>query len=803
MDSSREIAKLKQALKRIEVGKRSFAEESQRVIQAQKTAIDKLRKDNESYESSIAYNVKQSGIGAQLRNSSSGSSSQTAGDDSSNARQQELLELLDTFSRKVHVEHTQLDLLSQELEIRQAKALSLRKATGGSEGARAINVAGVKQIKLLEARVERATKRFNDTVASGRHVRDEIEALARRRSGVMNTISKLEREVSALHGEALSLSDAARIALEAASEADAQAAAIRAADDRERLAFEMERRELKKTQIAEKKLLEAQARRMQRALERAEGVEATKGGGQGGSVESNPEKNSGNCGSETSELSDEQFIERLAAISGLPKVTSSALPRLVSYFLNLESSNLQRFNACAQLSRRCKELDAKAAEAEANMRELQLDAVMAKQESVTLTLSRRDAAAARAKEAEDKCVLLEARMKDLHEATRYALRALGAPPVDNDEGMKFINSLKINTDLGRSNSSSSSKNEPQSKGHVGVAASALRSGSASHGAGSLAQQIGSGSISTSGLPPRPPSSIRRAALPSPGHVEGWNSYGSAHDGSREDVRDHFKTNNSNNSNSNNTYLSRPASGQGDFFKPFKASLNADDEEEDGKEGGDIKIIQSAGIVEEADNNGTQASLNNVDDEDGSQIQEGKGDASFMATSDPGDVIHLKEKQWQTLALDLSRLESRAHSLLTINKIIMGKAGGMSVSSVGSNTVGGGELSPHKGLNPMLGSKPSRLKLEASRPASRQASGAFGKTAVAVAAAAAGIVLPCSLRKGSAGSRRGGKDTSLRDAGGKSEVDSRDSDEDDDDDDDDSMPLSREQLQARIVSKMMV
>ncbi|KAG2491925.1 hypothetical protein HYH03_009660 [Edaphochlamys debaryana] len=410
-NGSATVHELQARIRELEATRKSRAEEAQRIIASQRTTIDRLRAENHRLGSDLA-NVGNTDAAAYAQ-MVTGAVPRPAGlTPAQTERSDKLMEVADTYQRKIDVEQRQLESLEREVELAQAQLLAAQRDVGGHSGSRNIQVAPAKAVKALETRLEQAQKRFNEHIAANRDLKQQIDAATRRQAGMEQVRAQLEREVAAVAAELQAVHEASRVAQDAKQEAFTQLQALRVAEDAEVAAFEAEMRELAVCQNTDEQLLEAQAARLMKVVAAADAAEE---GGAGGGEPLDLDTLEQGAGVEAAA----QQLQRAAGLSSLPET--------LRHYAALEQASFDAFTACNEASERIAGLQREARELQAEIRSLETEAVAGRQsEAIRVVLCKRDAAHRRAEGILERRLAVERRVTMLRTGVLSCLRKLGA-----------------------------------------------------------------------------------------------------------------------------------------------------------------------------------------------------------------------------------------------------------------------------------------------------------------------------------------------------------------------------------------
>lgn len=175
-----ELLQLQKEYRHMEINRRAYADESQAVLRKQQGTIDKLRKDNDSLKADIATIMRGTNKVMSLD-------------------QQEALSQLneqgDKFVQQIEFEQKNIIILEEQIAIMREKALQQRKTMGGVNASKENHAMIVKQIRILENRLDKSLIKFNESIKQNKTLRDEIDNLRRERVVFENIYRKMERDL--------------------------------------------------------------------------------------------------------------------------------------------------------------------------------------------------------------------------------------------------------------------------------------------------------------------------------------------------------------------------------------------------------------------------------------------------------------------------------------------------------------------------------------------------------------------------------------------------------------------------------
>ncbi|MEW5304787.1 MAG: hypothetical protein WDW36_007374 [Sanguina aurantia] len=369
-------------------------------------------------------------------------------------RLEKLYGMLDAYQRKMEVERRQLQSVDKELEVLQARALEVRRVAKGPQSAEAAQKQASRQMQVLENRLQIAEQRFSETLSRNKELREDIDALSKQRQAADAVQQKLSREMVTLTSEIYSLGEVTRAANTARSAAQHACLAVLSQGEVEQDVFETERRELARAIEADQRLLQTQAKRLQRVLGQGEaaesrrpmflGTDSAAGGGdarrrgtgdggaggaagQGAGAEGDEGVDPDLARVTSAAAAASRLVSELAGIAGM---AVQDLAAVVAHFEGLEAANFLLFNGCNDMNVGVGALQRKVRATENDIRALEADGLLSRQkEIIHSTMRKRDAAAKRAEGFREKQVVLERRVALLKAGAVTVLRALGCTPI--------------------------------------------------------------------------------------------------------------------------------------------------------------------------------------------------------------------------------------------------------------------------------------------------------------------------------------------------------------------------------------
>lgn len=109
----------------------------------------------------------------------------------------------------------------------ESRSTEARRKTGGIHRARDASLQYVRQVKVLENRLEKSTIKLNEALQRNKELRELIDNLRRERLNYQDIYKKVERELQEKKREMASIIEISNIAYEARDQAQNEIAALR------------------------------------------------------------------------------------------------------------------------------------------------------------------------------------------------------------------------------------------------------------------------------------------------------------------------------------------------------------------------------------------------------------------------------------------------------------------------------------------------------------------------------------------------------------------------------------------------
>ena len=158
--------------------------------------------------------------------------------------------MAEEYKRKINEETDKLKKMEQNILIFDKQIVSQKGAIGGVNAGLENQNSLVKQIKILENRLDKANQKFNEAISVNKNLRQQIDSLRRERVIFDNLYKKLEKELHDKRKKMAEIIETANSAYEERDKANDQIENLKQQAKREAKDFENELKEL--SQLAEK-----------------------------------------------------------------------------------------------------------------------------------------------------------------------------------------------------------------------------------------------------------------------------------------------------------------------------------------------------------------------------------------------------------------------------------------------------------------------------------------------------------------------------------------------------------------------
>jgi len=336
-----ELADLQRKFRTLEIDKRSCSEDNQATIRKQRAAIEKLTRENRKMKGELNDTRMSTGPHTEAK-----MTIETL---------QKLKQQKETLDVKIEQETKNTTTLADNLEATNQSIFAVRgeMAKNGGINASLDNAKAVqKQIRILENRLDKGLQKFNESIHTNKHLREDIDTLRRERVVFDDIYQKLQSELQQKKREMANIIEQSNAAYEARDQAQAQMAALKQQADREHAEFEREWRELGKLIQNDKKMKEfmrGQTRDAKALMDQTqqpkEGTTQKKTARQAWDASASMTSFSTDQADREKVTSHEEAFARIQAATGLDD-----LDKLVQKFIDAEDQNFTAFKYNTELT---------------------------------------------------------------------------------------------------------------------------------------------------------------------------------------------------------------------------------------------------------------------------------------------------------------------------------------------------------------------------------------------------------------------------------------------------------------------
>ena len=334
------LMELQRKYKIMETNRRAYTEDAQVHIKRQRAIIYKLKEENDALKGELSAELDAPGA---------------MPTPNVNAEIMRLTDFGDLYTRKIEMERRRVEELDQHLALSEAAIIQQKKAMGGVSAAKENDQQLIKQVRVLENKLDKTLMNFNEAISQNKKLRDEIDVLRRERVTFDEVYKKMNKELGEKKREMANVVEITNIAYEARDQASNEIAALRAQGDREAAQLDAEWRELGRIIEHDKKMKEADMRNKLKAAELglalAEGED--KGRRKSGKGDTAMELKKG-----ASQLAlFEEAFKQIQKATGMTDIDD-----LVNAFIAAEDQNFSLFNYVNTLNTEQEKLEEQASE---------------------------------------------------------------------------------------------------------------------------------------------------------------------------------------------------------------------------------------------------------------------------------------------------------------------------------------------------------------------------------------------------------------------------------------------------------
>ncbi len=230
-DQQAELDGVQKKYRIVEGNAKAYSGESQSILAKQRGTIEKLKGDNQQLKEELSLQRKHAKLYDNV---------------SAQAQIAKLQDTGDMYTRKIELEKRRIDELDKQMQLMHKKIWEQRQKMGGINASRENNQAIAKQIAILENRLDKALKKYNEALAHNKKLRENIDNLRRERLVFDQIYKKLEKELAEKKKEMARIIEISNKAYEARDAAQQEMAALKHQADKEQVEFEKEWKELGK-----------------------------------------------------------------------------------------------------------------------------------------------------------------------------------------------------------------------------------------------------------------------------------------------------------------------------------------------------------------------------------------------------------------------------------------------------------------------------------------------------------------------------------------------------------------------------
>jgi len=334
-------------------GGAGLSAESQQLLANERATIEKLKEDNDQLKEELSLERRHAKVYDSV---------------SAQAQIAKLQDTGDMYTRKIELEKRRIQELDKQMEIMHKKIWDQRQKMGGINASRENNQAIAKQIQILENRLDKALKRYNEALANNKRLRENIDNLRRERLVYDQIYKKLEKELAEKKKEMARIIEISNKAYEARDAAQSEMSALKSQADKEQQDFEQEWKELGKMIEQDRKMkdfmkkerekLSQQEHRGDMTVEQEQSLKKKVLRGNWGIAK---DKASIHASMEKVQSYEEAFA-KIQAATGI-----SDIDELVTTFINAEDQNFALFNYVNELNGECEKLEEQIADIKAEI----------------------------------------------------------------------------------------------------------------------------------------------------------------------------------------------------------------------------------------------------------------------------------------------------------------------------------------------------------------------------------------------------------------------------------------------------
>ena len=331
-------------------GKAESAKTKKMLGQQVRTAIEALHAENEELKKDLARETRQANLTATM---GKGQGSQAA----------RLQEEADLYLKKIENERNKIATLDAKISQCKKEMTAQRQKMGGVNAGKENHDMLVKQIKLMEKKLDKALQKFNEALSQNKTLRGYIDSLHKERVVFDGIYKKLEYDLHKKKKEMAAIIEDSKNAQRRADRSQRSLDKLKQGMDDEKTAFEKEWADLGALMEQDRQLQEALRRKEREEHERktAEALAASKKAEEDPYMSEDPEESEEEeeespgkkkkVEEDRPKLTEEEVQEYQATFERITKATGiQTVEELVDTFQDIEQKNFSLFNSINELT---------------------------------------------------------------------------------------------------------------------------------------------------------------------------------------------------------------------------------------------------------------------------------------------------------------------------------------------------------------------------------------------------------------------------------------------------------------------
>ena len=331
-------------------GKAESAKNKKMLGQQVRTAIEALHAENEELKKDLARETRQANLTATM---GKGQGSQAA----------RLQEEADLYLKKIENERNKIAVLDAKISQCKKEMTAQRQKMGGVNAGKENHDMLVKQIKLMEKKLDKALQKFNEALAQNKTLRGYIDSLHKERVVFDGIYKKLEYDLHKKKKEMAAIIEDSKNAQRRADRSQRSLDKLKQGMEDEKKAFEKEWADLGALMEQDRQLQEALRRKEREEHERktAEALAASQRADEEPYMSEDPEESEEEeeespgkkkkVEEDRPKLTEEEVQEYQATFERITKATGiQTVEELVDTFQDIEQKNFSLFNSINELN---------------------------------------------------------------------------------------------------------------------------------------------------------------------------------------------------------------------------------------------------------------------------------------------------------------------------------------------------------------------------------------------------------------------------------------------------------------------